>query len=284
MLFIPNYAGALCSNTPSWGTARLSSTMGTNVTPGTGGYGSYAAVGSALTSAAYGVRVMVHSNYTNGVVRETILNIGYDPAGGTSYSVLIPDLQCGAAGNPTGGAGGPLEYVFPLYIPGGATLAAAAYSNVANAFYVGVQVFQAPISPESIKYGTFVQAIGTSGRGGVAVTPGTSSDGAWTSIGTTTAPLWYWQVGWGGKDPGTVLYGNAMALDVAVGDGSNYEIIIQENYRQIDTTERMGMMGSQGLQGYYHPVPSGATIYSRAQMSGGAADPDGNTVIVYGVG
>lgn len=285
MLFVPNYAGALCSNTPSWGTARLSNTMGTSVTPDTGGYGSYAAVGSALTSAAYGVRVLVHNNYTNGTIRETILNIGYDPAGGTSYSVLIPDLQCGGAGTPGGGGGeGTIEYVFPLYIPSGATLAAAAYSNVANAFYVGVQVFQSPISPESIKCGTFVQAIGTSGRGGAAVTPGTASEGAWTSIGTTTAPMWYWQVGWGGKDPGTVLATNGVAIDVAVGDGANYNIIIQENYRQVDTTERIGMMGSQGLQGHYHPVPSGATLYARAQVSGGTVDTDGNTVIVYGVG
>lgn len=282
MLFVPNYAGALCANTSSWGTARLSSTMGTSVTPGTGGYGSYAAVGSALTSAAYGVRVIVHSNYTNGAIRETLLNVGYDPAGGSSYSVLIPDLQCGCAGNPTGaGTGGTLEYVFPLYIPSGATLAVAAYGDVATAFYAGVQVFQAPISPESIKCGTFVKSIGVSGVGGAAVTAGTSSEGAWTSIGTTTAPMWYWQVGWGGDAAGAMA-SNGIALDVAVGDGSNYEIIIQENYRQADTTERLGMMGSQALHGYYHPVPAGSTIYARAQNSG-ATDAN-TTAIVYGVG
>lgn len=281
MLFIPSYAGALCANTPSWGTARLSSTMGTSVTPGTGGYGSYAAVGSALTSAAYGVRVVVHSNYTNTTVRETVLNIGYDPAGGTSYSVLIPDLQCGMAGNPVGGgAEGPIEYVFPLYIPSGATLAAAAYSSVANGLYVGVQVFQAPVSPESVKFGTFVKAIGASGIVGVSVTSGTTSEGAWTSIGTTTAPLWYWQVGWCAAS-GETVESNGVALDIAVGDGSNYEIIMSENYRQTDQTERLAMMGSQGVQGFYHPVPSGATIYARAQVSSIA---DSGTVIVYGVG
>lgn len=281
MLFVPNYAGALCANTSSWGTARLSNTMGTSVTPGTGGYGSYAAVGSALTSAAYGVRVIVHSNYTNGAIRETLLNVGYDPAGGTSYSVLIPDLQCGSAGVIVGAAAGPIEYVFPLYIPSGATLAVAAYGDVATAFYAGVQVFQAPISPESIKCGTFVKSIGVSGTGGAAVTAGTSSEGAWTSIGTTTAPMWYWQVGWGGDAAGA-MNPNGVAIDVAVGDGSNYEIIIQENYRQGDTTERFAMMGSQALLGYYHPVPSGSTIYARAQVS--TALDANTTAIVYGVG
>lgn len=281
MLYIPNYAGALCANTSSWGTARVSNSMGTSVTPGTGGYGSYVAVGSALTSAAYGVRVMVHGNYTNGSIRETLVNIGYDPSGGTSYSLLIPDLQCGCAGSMVGGLS-PLEYVFPLYIPSGATLAAAAYSSVATAFYVGLQVMQAPISQETIKCGTFVASLGVSGTAGTAVTAGTSSEGAWTSIGTTSAPLWYWQVGFGGAAGGTITTGQTLALDLAVGNGSDYQIIMQENYRGTDVTERMGMWGSQSLQGYYHPVPSGATIYARAQGSG--TTDAGLTMIVYGVG
>lgn len=281
MLYVPQYACALTANTQSWSGAVPSSSLGTSVTPGTVDYGSWAGAGSALTHAAYGIRIHCHDNYTNGAFRATCLTLGYDPAGGTSYTSLINDMLVGSAGSITGGgAGGSLDFYFPVFIPSGSTLAFKAYGNVATAFRAAYQVYQCPVSPESLKVGTFVETIGATAPTGTAVTAGSTAEGSWTILGTTSAALWYWQIGLG-QTAGGSGGAKGYAVDLAVGTGGNYNIILEDQHFEEDATERLADMGARS-PGSYYPVPAGASLYARVACS---AVPSGTmAVAAYGVG
>lgn len=281
MLYVPQYAGALTAQTNSWSGAVLSSSLGTSVTPGTADYGSWAAAGSALTSDAYGIRINCHDNCTNGAFRTTCLTLGYDPAGGTSYSDLINDMLVGSAGSVTGGGGGgPLEFYFPIFIPSGSTIAFKAYGDVASTLRAACQVYRCPVSPESLKVGTFVETIGATAPTGTAVTAGSTAEGSWTLIGTTSVALWYWQVGLGQTAAGAGG-GKGYAVDLAVGTGGNYNVIIEEQHFQEDSAERLADMGCRNPASYY-PVPAGSSMYVRVACS---SIPSGTlAAVVYGVG
>lgn len=276
MLHVPVGANSYSLTTPSWGTTRPAVANGTAVTPATAAYGAWAALGTALTSDAYGILININSNAGSAASRNTVTKIGVDYAGGTAYTDLITGLLSGGAGayNIIG-----QWYFFPVFIPAGSTLAAAGRGSVTTAYRVGSIVSQRPSNPSAIRKGSFVETIGIGTTAGVTITPGTTADGAWTTIGTTTKRCWWWQLGLQITTGDTAWGANALHIDIAVGDATTKDIIITDYLIGTDTTENM--YNPPLTFGVEWDVPAGSTIYARVQNSG---TNDAYTLAVYGCG
>ena len=278
MLHVPVGANTYCLTEPSWGTTRPNTANGTSVTPAVGSKGSYAALGSALTDDAYGILININTNFASTASRNTVVDIGIDPAGGSSYSVVIPDLICGGSSAYTRNGGGNWYY-FPLFIKAGSTVAARAQGSVTTAIRVGAVTFERPANPSLIRKGSFVEAIGISLPGGTAITPGTTSEGAWTLMGTTTNRVWWLQFGMQVNTADTSWNLAAIHVDVATGDASNKDIIIQDANFCTDSGEYVG--NPPLTAGVEWDIPAGANIYMRAQSSGTL---DAYNAAVYALG
>lgn len=239
---------------------------GTSVTPGNNTKGSYAELidGALVPYDVWLVRINFNSNAVSGAARDTIVDIGIDPTAGTSYSVIIPDLLATSAG-PYGLRS--IDYWFPLHIPAGSSIAARASVNngTVGTLRCWATLFGKPRHPELTWKGSKVEAIGiVSGSSrGTSVTPGTASEGSWTSLGTVTKQAHWWEVGYGCND-GTMDAGNVVG-DLSAGASAGGEIMLTEHQQWIaDTSERMGKAGPRG---FARTVPAGYTIYGRLQQN-----------------
>lgn len=279
MLHVPVGAGSFCLMTPSYGTTRPAPGLGTTVTPGTASEGSWATVQSALAQDAYGIMVCINSAFTSATPRNYVVDIGADPAGGTSYSAIITDLLAGGA--TALDVGGGVWYYFPLFIPAGSTIGARAQGTNASTMKVFTSCFQLPMNPSQVRKGSFTETVGITPGAilGTSVTPGTSSEGSWTSIGTTVNRLWWWQLGVQVSASDSAWNTALLFGDVATGDATHKDIIIQDNPFVTSTAEACANPPlSAGVE---WDVPAGANIYVRLQNAG---SNDTYTVAVYGCG
>lgn len=254
--------------------------IGTSVTPGNNTKGSWVQLLTALAYEVIDVEVHINSGNTSAAARDILVDIGYDPAGGSSYSVLIPDLLGSCAGTLTDI--GPCVYHFPLKIPAGATVAARAAVNNATVGTVRViiHVKGRPAHPAMHKVGTYVVAVGitSASSSGTAITAGTTSDGTWTSLGSPSKPAWHWQLGFGVND--STMTALAYFGDLSVGDGTNFSVIIKDMLWRTDSSERSSFYNpSSGCEKY---VGTSGVLYARLQCSG-TADAS-LSMAAYGVG
>lgn len=283
MLHVPVGANTYGLTSPSWGTSRPAAANGTSVTPGTGGYGSWYQLFSAISFDAFGIFLNINSNYTSAASRNTAIAVGYDPAGGSSYwdGIIVGDLICGNADSYTSGgrSGNGTWYYFPFFIPAGSSIGVSAISTVATAFRVGAILYQKPMNPSMIRKGSWVSTFGASGYTGTNVTPGTTSEGAWVSLGTTSDRHWWWQIGVHLPSGDTSHNAAAVHYDLAVGDASNKDIIIQDLCIQPSAQE--SITNAPLTMGVEWDVPAGSNIYIRAQTSGTA---ETNQAAAYGMG
>jgi hypothetical protein len=267
--------------TPSWGTTRPASANGTQIVPvtGTGNFGNWAALGSALTADAYGIFININSNTQSNNSRNTVVNIGIDEAGGTNYAVRIPQLIAGGASAYT--IGGGTWYYFPLFIPAGSTVAAQARGTVTTALRVGALFYQQPLNPSMIRKGSFVEAVGiaSNNNAGTSVAAGTTNEGSWTLLGTTTNRCWWWQYGLQVSTADTAWQGVGLHVDISVGNGTTFDIIIQDALIITNGAEYINNLPITA--GVEYDVPAGSNIYARIQTSG-TADP--HIVTVHGLG
>lgn len=200
---------------------------------------------------------------------DAICNIGIDPAGGTSFTTLIPDLLCSSASvyaASFNGASGGISYYFPIFIPAGSSVGAQFSTNASvNDPYAFVTLYGQPSRPDAINVGRWVDSYGitAASSSGTAVTPGTSSPGAWTSLGTPTRSGWYTQVGIGIND--STMAAESYLCDLAVGDASNKRIITEHNIFSTDTLEQMSC--DYRDEQCYAPVTTSDIIYGRIQAS-----------------
>jgi hypothetical protein len=230
--------------------------------------------GASVTTDIFGLWVNLNSIGANGSARQTSVDILHDPAGGTSWSVLVPNLLVGSPG--TWQQNGGVFFYFPIYIPAGTSIGIrGSQHNVApGSGYAWIRGLGRPRTPELVRAGAFVERIGASATsGGTSVTAGTASEGAWTLLGTTAERLWHWQLGVGFND---ASLGSSHAVDLAVGDGSNFDIILEDVPVSTISTEVQMIP----LHGDFFDVPAGSSIYARVQSS--AAET--TTVAAFGVG
>lgn len=188
------------------GTPSSTGVVGTSVTAGaTNADGSAVTLLSALAQDAHYVVVGASGFASSGFDANTLLDILYDPAGGTSWSALINDLTVGFTASTGTGAGLSLIYHFPLYVPAGASIGARARNaGVGATGRVSIWVFGNPSRPDAWWCGQKVESLGINAAAskGTDVVPGASAGtyGSWTTIGTSTARYGSVQMGINGTD------------------------------------------------------------------------------------
>lgn len=266
---------------------RPAATFGTSVTPSATAntYGSYTELVAAASIAydCYWITICINSIGISGGAKDAICTIGIDPTGGTSYTDWIPHLLCGQASSHLQVLGG-CWYSFPLFVRAGSSIAAKLSCNVASgtAGRVAVWLDGQPRNPLMWDVGyNGVEVIGatTASSSGTVITPGTTSIGAWTSLGTSASPCKYWNYGVGIND-GSLSDFN-YSFDASIGDASNKHLIINAG-RAFSLASPDTMSFRQSEQRLEWMAASGSTFYGRAWCSGAAGDAN-LSMALYGV-
>ena len=283
MLLLPTSGFNWRVSNPADGTEPDSGTWGASITPGNNTYGSYTEV---LTSAnmaydAWEVDIWFSENDVSAAARDTIVTIGVDPAGGTSYQPWAEHLLASCAYNNINQGFG-IFYKFPVLIPAGSSVAAKASVNNATVgtLRCAIQVAGRPDFPERHQRGTFIDTYGavTATSKGTDVTASDTTDGAWTSLATSiTRPVWAFEWGFGSNNS---AMGNASILgDVGVGDASNKRLVLMNGLARHLNTESIVKPAYLSLG----RAAVGDNIYGRLQGGPGTLDST-YSMCAYGIG
>lgn len=246
-----------------------SATPGTAVTPGaSNAEGAWTQVATAANMAydSYMMFVAIGGGNTSAAQKDHLIDIGVDPAGGTSYTAIISNLVCGQTQAVTTAFD---EFFFPIWIKSGSSVAVRVQGSNATAGTVRVVVdfFGRPTNPGMVPVGQWSETLGTiTGSAGTTVAPGNAAEGSWVSLGTTTKDLWHWQMGIQLSN-GTITAQYA-TYDLAYGDATNKEIIIEDKHIGFyGTAEIKASNLNRHLVQAYRYVPAGSTIYARGRCS-----------------
>ena len=258
-----------------------SGTYGVSVIPGAsnveGGWTSII-TGANLTNDVCEVVLYVANGNSSGASKEHLIDIGIDPAGGTSYTAIVSNLAVGESG---GGADGGRRFRFPVRIPAGSQIAVRVQGANATAgtVRVAIQCFGLPSNPEAIRVGSFSETIGTiTNSSGVSFIPGNAADGTWALLGVTTNELWWWQIG-GQCDNAALAAVGTQTVDLAYGDATNKTIIIEDFFLVSQGTE---IIHNTHAQNCYCEVPAGSNIYIRSRAH--TAPDTGWNAVAVGIG
>lgn len=258
-----NYSGRPVEAT--WGTALTSDTVA-HTEPAT--------ETELIASTAFDTDwVIIRFNNNSGAVTNTdsLVNIKVGAAG--SEVTIIENLFAGWVSN----ANNYVQYEFPLRIPAGSRISATHRSvRTSTAVYCLIDLFGGGDGLHWV--GTGVEAVGaaTASSGGTAITPGTTSEGTLTSIGTNTYD-WGFVVPWQSSNADTSLTANIMSFDIASGATTGDLIPGLEDFW---TTSNTGEFYTDSPLGRYCHIPAGTTLYLRAQYGTTAEAKDW---IIYGV-
>jgi hypothetical protein len=215
-------------------------------------------------------------------ILEGLVDIGFDPAGGTNYSVLVPDIYCTTPGAGQD-RGTPFWTFWPMPLPQGGTLAARWQANIAEKtarVYVHTASFGWP-SPFNLQH-CVAYGMTSIGSTGTTIDPGGTADtqGAWVQIaGSTTRPIRWLNA--------VHHLANATAqncgwkISIGVG-GSGSEIQIIQNIISLGNvnTDQMRPTG----RGYPICIPSASRLAVRASCSIVDASDRLFNIALYGVG
>jgi len=270
----------------NWG-ANPATTPGTSVTPGaSNAEGTFTQIASSgnIAQDCYWLYLAMSGGNTSANQKDHLLDIGVDPAGGTSYTAVISNIVCGASASAGSGVNGPVSFLFPFFIKSGSSVAVRIQGNNATAGTVRVSAkfWGQPASPENVPVGQYAETIGTiTNSQGVSFTPGNAADGTWASLGTTTNALWWWQLGV--QLSNATSSGNPCYVDLAYGDATN-KFQITRLFIYTGTTEASAdsFKCNLALPNCFKPVPGGSTIYVRGRCS--AAPDSGWNAVAIGIG
>lgn len=283
-MLLPGGLSAYNFTYDNWGTNPANS-IGTSVTPGASNVeGSWTQVASSANIAqdCYWIYMQVHSGATATAAKNHLLDIGVDPAGGTSYVAIISNIVCGAAPSLT--QAGNREFVFPYFIKAGSSVAVRIQGSNATAGTVRVPMrfYGQPTNPNAVPVGNISQTMGTiTNSSGPSFTPGNAADGSWVDLGATSNPLWWWQLGYQ-IDNGTIT-AEYTYIEVAWGDATNKHTMFKMMHGGT-TSETCGLAAQTHLLpcAAYNPVPAGANIYVRGRCNN--APDTGYNAVVVGIG
>ena len=209
-----------------------------------------------------------------------LLDILYDPDGGTDWQTLIPGLLAGFTFATTSSSAMPLWYDFPIWIPAGASIGAqaqTAHSSNITSGRVVVQAFGANANPASWWCGQRVSAIGVDVANSIGVmhTPGASGVfSSWTNFGSTLAAD-AGAVQWAAQGPNT---GTAVNAIFRFEFGISGQRIGPSCTRSITTAE-FGWAMPAGL--IFANLPGGAQLQVRGTSDN--ASPQDIDVAAYAV-
>jgi hypothetical protein len=243
-------------------------TPGVAVTPAAGSKGNYAVLASSanLLQDVYGMSLWVHSGNTTGTVRDILLDIGIDPAGGTTYAqqgginnIFVPQCALSIEGG--------RAFYFPIFIESGSSIGARAQASDTSTVTVVANFYGQPSHPELVQAGSYSETVGVSGNGGTPLAIGlTGGDTAWTSIGSTTRDCWHWTLAAGHNVNTTTARVHFVSLAYGSATAPIYIIRNQVHYAP-GTAEKSGNFLSP-YAASIHPVPSGSALYVKALSSG----------------
>ena len=205
-----------------------SATPGTSVTPGaSNAEGSWTQVATSA-NIAYDVcliYIAIGGGNTSTGQKDHLLDIGVDPAGGTSYTAVISNIVCGQTQAVTTGWD---EFVFPLRIKAGSSVAVRVQGNNATAGTVRVvaDFYGRPTEPSVVPVGQWSETIGT------------------ITAQYTTFDLAY----------GDATNKEIILEDVTIGFYGTAEI-------------KASTLRGRSMVNNCRPVPAGSTIYARARCS-----------------
>lgn len=210
----------------------------------------------------------------SGVDTAALLDIGYDPAGGTSFNALLSDWVFGFVWRQ-----GSTFYI-PVRVKNGSSIlyrARCAASSPPGGVYLRLLFYSKARLPHTYWVGSGIETLGVTAATskGTTVTPGSSGTfGSWATIGTSTrrygmlqfaingtgstmaAKGYYWQVGIGSAQiPGTPTFSTEARTDEMI-------------------------CSWRGPQQMSVDIPANTAIQVRATCSG--ASPDNHNVAVYG--
>lgn len=259
-------------------------TPGTSVTPGaSNAEGSWTQIASAANIAQDVVSFILRviAGATASASKPHVLDVGIDPAGGTSYTEVISNIVCGSSGTFLAMPGH--FFLFPFRIPAGASVAVRIKGANGTAGTVRVAAeFHGQTSNPMFPVGSIAETIGTVTNAlGVSFTPGNAADGSWVDLGATTNPLWWWQLGY--QIDNATVTAEYTYIDLAWGDGSNKHIIKRLMHGG-DTSERIGDLFAGNLNpcNSFAPVPAGAHLYVRGRCNN--APDTGYNAVAIGIG
>ena len=255
---------------------------GLSVTPGASSVeGSFTQIASAanIASDVQYVHLMVMQGNSGGQSKQQFLDLGWDPAGGTSYTAFLSDLACG--GSNSLGNGPAQFYHFPCKIPAGSTVAVRLQGSNATAGTVRVVAFffGKPSRPELWRPAAYSETLGAGASTlGTSFTPGNASFGAWASLGSPAKKHFWAQLGVQ-IDNATVAAGEGTRCQLGIGDGTNMHSITDLH---IITTaaESVGHTMPQ-CPGLWE-IPAGSTLYVRGASFGAPTSGYNATAVLFG--
>lgn len=267
--------------------AIASSNPGVSIVPGaSSAEGSWTgiALNTDIVNDVFGVRLRIQGGNVSATSKEHLLDLGWDPAGGTTYVEKISNLACGesatfqAAGSSPGGF---REYYFPIYIPAGSAVAVRIQGLAATAGTVRVDAvfYGKPTNPDALLFGQYAETVGAiTGSSGVTFSPGNATNGSWADLGTTVKPCWLWQLCV--QNNTTTMAGVNLCCDLAFGDASNKHLIIEGLLVPESSSEAVASYAS--WPDGYGEVPAGSHLYVRGSASGAPAGT--HNAVAIGIG
>ena len=261
-----------------------SATPGTSVTPGaSNAEGTFTQIFTQQTADSLGIYLRVSDGATSTAAKPQLLDLGIDPAGGTSYGAIINNIVCGASAAMTASGAGQ-RFFFPLRIPSGSTVAVRIQGANATAgtVRIGARLYQGQSRPWGIPVGQYAETVGTiTNSNGVSFTPGNNVDGTWVSLGTTSQDLWWWQLCYQ-VDNGTITAETAR-IDLGAGTTGNQRVI-QSRFHVGTTGETCGDPFSWNLIWHegFHPIPAGTEMWIRGRCEN--APDTGYNGVAIGIG
>lgn len=266
--------------------ATGSAVIGTTLTAAGSAHtkGSWAQILAPQTDHIYFITLLFTASSTSATARTHLVDIGVDLAGGTSYSVLIPNLLVG----PTtiGAAGSGLLYKFALKIPAGARIAARVQSNVASATVVlGASFYAAPVNPATLRYGTAVEAVGVS----TAASRGTTYTnlGGYSLVSLTTG-FDYIDFDFGFGIANATFVADTIDISTSVDmvsgtylDGSYFKSFISRTTEDLIPLHELSPHSKFIFSGLDRKIPAGVTL--NFQINFTAAFMAGGSLAMYGV-
>jgi hypothetical protein len=239
-------------------------------------------IGTALTHDVHYVVIGITGINASGFISNSLTDILYDPAGGTSWSVLIEDLVSGfTAGSTAGTVCFAQYYCFPLWVKAGATFGVTAKTSRGAPGYengrIGLWLYGEPNRPEMWWCGQKVEGVGVdaSTSSGTNITPGnTGAWSSWTNIGSTTNGRYgAIQFGWNGTDSSALGQGSYWQIGFdSVQLAGSPTMFISTSTAEVSARCPFGPIWTD--------IPAGKQLQVRATSSGAA---EANNVALYGV-
>lgn len=255
-----NYSGR---PTTTWGT-----TLTGSATPNAEGTTS-----EIIASTTYDSNVLVvtlHGLHISATLTDALVNI---KIGASFEYTIVPNLIAGFAA--TNIVAGPRRYVIPVRIPRGTRVGASVRALIAS----DVVYCQLELHNEGMLWsGAAVECLGavTASSRGTAVTPGTTSEGAWATIGTSTRAYKAVLLALAGNTD-TTATATHMAGDIGTGSAV---IAGLENFCWVlSATEWTNPVDDDTFR--LVQIPSGTALQARLQ--GHTTDAEVKYAAIYGV-